>query len=293
MQRTSNILNSIYLYYRQFADNVRSTFAEERLAIEKDIQGLIKLATWRDINVYALQQSAQKTHKQLYKRIRKFRELLRQPVLNHLRISQTATSISSISSEASGVAWDHDFGKFTQGNASSRSHKFGSVLSNSVTRILDPSSSSAIEELSQTVISAQEGYAKSAPPRDLTSDQRKRWFSALLVRKKRAWNDFLKEMKRIGLSPNVKPETIARHRSRRCIFEQHPLQLLANHSLQTKLEKINKYYYRSITVMNDLQCDRNHHPDVTTRELQRGVSSFESAFSIATSARARQVFAAH
>ncbi len=50
------------------------------MAIEKEIGKLLQLVTWRDVNVQNLQQTAHRMHRQLFRRVRKFREILRQSV---------------------------------------------------------------------------------------------------------------------------------------------------------------------------------------------------------------------
>ena len=53
--------------------------AQQRETLDREIADYVKLATWKDVNVFALKQSAQKTHTYLHKSLRKFREILRQP----------------------------------------------------------------------------------------------------------------------------------------------------------------------------------------------------------------------
>jgi len=51
----------------------------ERNKVEKDVQNLIKLASWKDVNVAALRASAVRSHHQLYKSVRKLRAILQKP----------------------------------------------------------------------------------------------------------------------------------------------------------------------------------------------------------------------
>lgn len=60
----------------------------ERARIDKDVQNLIKLASWKDVNVYALKQSAIRSHHQLYKSVRKLRMVLQKPASDYFTIAE-------------------------------------------------------------------------------------------------------------------------------------------------------------------------------------------------------------
>lgn len=72
----ATILRNVSLYYSQFTSYVNTTLAQLRKPIEKELKDFVKIASWKDVNIYALKQSAQKTHLQLHKCIRKYREVL-------------------------------------------------------------------------------------------------------------------------------------------------------------------------------------------------------------------------
>ncbi|KAI8371328.1 uncharacterized protein BYT42DRAFT_501247 [Radiomyces spectabilis] len=77
----ATILRNVYLYYSQFKDHARTMLAQLRKPIEKELKEFVKIASWKDVNIYALRQSAQKTHRQLHKCIRKYREVLNNSML--------------------------------------------------------------------------------------------------------------------------------------------------------------------------------------------------------------------
>lgn len=79
LRRVSQILFNIHGFYDNFTANVTAYLKAERSRIEKDVQNLIKLASWKDVNVYALRQSAIRSHHQLYKSVRKLRAILQKP----------------------------------------------------------------------------------------------------------------------------------------------------------------------------------------------------------------------
>lgn len=70
---------NVYAFYNQYSTRISAFLATERAKVEKDVQNLIKLASWKDVNVYALRQSAVKSHHMLYKAVRKLRAVLQKP----------------------------------------------------------------------------------------------------------------------------------------------------------------------------------------------------------------------
>ncbi|KAI8642397.1 hypothetical protein BD408DRAFT_180035 [Parasitella parasitica] len=80
-ERTATILRNVYLYYHQFQEHANTMLSQLRKPVEKDLKDFVKIATWKDVNIYALRQSAAKTHRQLHKCIRKYREVLNNSML--------------------------------------------------------------------------------------------------------------------------------------------------------------------------------------------------------------------
>ncbi|KAI9487690.1 MAG: hypothetical protein EXX96DRAFT_514297 [Benjaminiella poitrasii] len=80
-ERTAAVLQNVYLYYSQFQEHANTMLAQLRKPIEKELKDFVKIATWKDVNIYALRQSASKTHRQLHKCIRKYREVLNNSML--------------------------------------------------------------------------------------------------------------------------------------------------------------------------------------------------------------------
>ena len=85
LHRARCVLHATEQYYGLFSTQLATHLSVQRETLETEIGGFIKLASWKDVNVQALKQSAQRTHHQLYKIIRKFRDLLRQPISERLR----------------------------------------------------------------------------------------------------------------------------------------------------------------------------------------------------------------
>ena len=286
LSRSSTVLFSIYKLYVQYLPLIEQSLNDQRVIIESAIQGLTGLVNWRDTNVHALRQSTQKTHKQLFKQVRNYRLVIRQPVSKCLQNLLPTKMEAERSSEA--VSEMPDIGNSTHFEGQGSLRKFVMTLSTGLSHLIQPTSSENLEELSNSIFTVTEELAKLEPPKSLTREERKRWFASLLTRKRRSFHDLLKEFKRIGIPPNPKPETLQKHRSLRYLMEQPKLDQQKDLKLPGGTEKIDIYYFRTVNLLPSLlQSAGNHHPDIDGRDLRRGISLFESAFSISIHSRSR------
>ncbi|KAI0631943.1 midasin [Trametes polyzona] len=294
-RRAHRVLRFTRAYYSQFVPKVTASLATQQEALEKEIRGFIKLASWKDINVYALKQSAQKTHRQLYKCVRKFKEILRQPVTPLLvpgaanaEESTTSTHVEPLRL-AAGVPQLPPYSEPTSRpdhlvNLERTFRNYQSVVQGRISTLVDALSPLDVEELSAEIITTLQSLASASVPANVTGEQRDKAQKALLVRKRKAWSDLLKELKRIGLAVNVKPEVLEQQSSPRWLREQ-PV-LTCTHVAVGPFEKSESYLLRLSKLLPDLRARLSEHsPDIGTRDLQRGTGLVESAFSLAVEAR--------
>ncbi|KAI9068715.1 midasin [Trametes sanguinea] len=295
-QRAHRVLRFTRMYYAQFAPRIASSLASQQEVLEKEIRSFIKLASWKDINVHALKQSAQRTHRQLYKCVRKFKEILRQPV-TPLLVPPAAGSEEAASPAVAPPL------HLTEGPSSlpafsdsqsqpehllnlERTFKnFQSVVRGRIGTLIEALSPADVEDISGEIITTLQSLASANVPNDVTGEQREKAQKALLVRKRKAWSDLLKELKRIGLAMNVKPEVLEQQSNPRWLREQPVVADMR--AAVGPFEKSETYLLRLSKLLPDLRSSlSNHNPDVGTRDLQRGTNLVESAFSLAVEARA-------
>jgi len=298
--RVARILHHTRNHYCQFSATVEERFSRDRATQEGDIQGFVKLASWRDTNVRALQQSARKTHHQLYKSIRKFREILRQPVSDLFGVTgpsdpeRNPAALEDDSAPTDGEPPAPSFPEVPTWYVKARrlsgiSHtftRFDHLLSRDLRQLITNSSSKHIEKLAVEVILTSEDLSKETVPSSLPKEKRQRGFKALLVRKKKAFSDYLKELKRSGLSSNVKPEVLSQNRSQRWVREQPILAGPAHWTAWSA--KGEDYFYRVASLLPEVRLAAGkHHQDITSHECQRAVGLLESAFSNSLLSRSR------
>lgn len=299
-ERVARILHHTQNHYHQFSAAVEERFSRDRATHEKDIQGFIKLASWRDTNVRALQQSARKTHHQLYKSIRKFREILRQPVSDLFGITgpsdpeRNPAALGDLSTPTNGRSPVPSFSevptwsdKVARLSGISRTFtRFDHLLSHDLREFITNSSPEHIDQLAVELILTSEALAKETVSSSLPQEKRQKGFKALLVRKRKAFSDHLKELKRSGLSSNVKPEVLSQNRSQRWIREQPILSGPAHWT--TWSTRGEGYFYRIASLLPEVRLTAGkHHQDITSYEYQRAVGLLESAFSNSLASRSR------
>lgn len=300
LHRVRRVLHATEQYYGLFSTQLSTHLSAQRGMLEQEIRDLIKLASWRDVNVQALKQSAQRTHHQLYKIIRKFRDLLRQPIIERLR-----PELANVQ-EMKELPFDPYFPKtvnlrplspdsnndgkplFHQLNLRQTLARFASLLTTRVQPFIHSGSAYTVDNLAVDIIVIAKELAAIAITSDLSKERREKQHKAVLVRKRKAWSDLLKELKRAGLSPSIKPEVLHQQTDLRWLREQPVMSKISE--LAPLLERSENYFTRLCGCLPEIRSSvSNHHSDLTTRELQRGIMLLESGFSLAVDLRSRFV----
>ncbi|XP_062980947.1 midasin [Elgaria multicarinata webbii] len=74
-----NVLWNLYNYYKQFSECIHAKVAELRHPIEKELKEFVKICKWNDVSFWAVKQSVEKTHRTLFKFMKKFEAALNEP----------------------------------------------------------------------------------------------------------------------------------------------------------------------------------------------------------------------
>ena len=301
MERVRRILNTTHRYYDLFSDCLEKRLMDQKGELEKEIRKFVKLASWKDINVHALKESAQRTHHQLYKIIKKWRDVLRQPVAGHLQpwtagaLETRSLSMDKLPELHPSVSLPRD----TSATEVQSSVAFPSymlhlertllrcniLIEQQLRPCIGSYSAQIVDDFAVEIITTSNELASTSilcEPATLREKQRK----GLLVRKRKAWADMLKELKRMGLASNVKPDILRQNMDQRWIREQPIMPTIPQSELM--LQKGEIYFVKLSGSLPALRTSlSNHHSDLNTRELQRGRMLLESGFSLAVDLRSR------
>ena len=79
-------LASLYSFYSQFIPEVKNRFEAQCTPIEKELKDFVSISKWNDINYWRLKDSVEKSHRTIHKYVRKYQEVLNEPVQDLLVI---------------------------------------------------------------------------------------------------------------------------------------------------------------------------------------------------------------
>lgn len=307
LDRVARILNASYRYYYLFADPLRKRLMDEKAVLEQEVKNFIRLASWKDVNVQALKQSAQRTHRQLYKIMRKFRDILRQPIAAQLQpflagdVETQALSLDRISPSNPIISFPQSslgmlvnetqtsigpIGPAHLLNLQKTFDRYQALVNKRLRPFISIQSARSVDEIAVEIITTAKSLASLILPSDEPHDRREKHRKALLVRKRKAWADMLKELKRAGLASNLKPEVLRQNADQQWIREQPMLPM--NQQMNIELQRGDSYFVKLCGCLPSLRSLLStHHADLTTRELQRGYMFLESGFAMGIDLRAR------
>lgn len=71
-----SLLWNLSCYYTQFSGSVQTRINQLRQPIEKELKDFVKISKWNDVSFWSIKQSVEKTHRTLFKFVKKFEEAL-------------------------------------------------------------------------------------------------------------------------------------------------------------------------------------------------------------------------
>ncbi|GAC77348.1 translation initiation factor 2C [Moesziomyces antarcticus T-34] len=294
------VLKNVTTFFRQFDERISNTLQSQRAVLEKDILGFIKLASWKDINVHALKQSAQKTHRQLHKTLRKFRDILRQPVdpmlaahldaltrkeippvsLDMIRLqaaSETSSKVSDAWAKAVLIASLEDSAPEHIRNLSKTLTILQKMGGDRLrpTLLTATTTATGVSDLADEIVDRQQQLAKLTPA--FSKEDNEKAIKNLTARKRKAWSDLLKELRRVGLSSYLKTDVVSMNQSVMHIYTRPSILEACPKSLSDELfPSLEKLFFRLLAALPKVRDSlHGHSADLSTAELQRGVNYIE------------------
>lgn len=299
LERVATLLHNIVANAVLYLPRIKDSLQTQRAALDKNIRDFVKLASWKDVNVYALRASAQKTHRQLHRAIRKFRDILRQPV------SPLLADMTSFSAQENPVA-----SAFTAApiavSAPELDEQYllqrptGAVVPEPLKNVAvtyqrfravhqafgEAQRSQAPEDIDTFAVDIIETAAMlaKATPSILTKENAK-LVKNLATRKRKAFADLLSALRETGFSSSVRADLLAKQNSNQWILERLALPV---HLGEQATKKIESYHHRLAVIMATLRAAFNgHNDDIASQDLQRGIGFTESVYAVALTERDR------
>ncbi|KAM6992726.1 LOW QUALITY PROTEIN: midasin [Tautogolabrus adspersus] len=92
----SSLLWNLHKYYSQFSDCIQTRISQLRQPIEKELKDFVKISKWNDVSFWSIKQSVEKTHRTLFKFVKKFEEALSGPSVPSLVEQGSSASLDSV-----------------------------------------------------------------------------------------------------------------------------------------------------------------------------------------------------
>lgn len=296
--KVAAVLANVLAHARLFLPRVHDSVAHQRKIIDGGVKDYVKLASWKDINVFALKASAQKSHKQLHKHIRKFREVLMQPVASILGDSNSICPQDAASSTDSVRTGLFEVTPLAPGPIQVRAESQPAVpgllakLDDTLQKYttvhtaarpsLTTTEGEQLESMAVNIIETAAMLQK-ATPATLTKENTKK-VNNLASRKRKAFADLLKSLRACGFSQAVRADQLGRQQSTTWLAS---LPALATEDLPaafdtTAVTKVSDYHHRQGVLMATLRAAFNgHSPDIASQDLGRGIGFTESLYASA------------
>ena len=293
LQRVQLVLQNVHRFFLQFQSTVLDKLNAKRKIIEGEISDFVKLASWKDTNVHALKVSAAKTHRKLHRCLRKFRDALNEavdPVLAAFNDSKERASASQDDEAGavplpeltiSGDTFDSHQGWHIVGQTPVHLIKLPLTLRSlsalyrkEIAEALDGSETSfALLDLSSTILIRSEELAKQTPV--VWKKETEKLVKHLETRKRKAWSDLLRELRRIGMTVSSIEGITTADLTRPSFIYAVPLVEDGGNAVQES----DRIHYRLLSLLPVLRAtisSSTRNQDIHASQLQKGLGFVEN-----------------
>ncbi|CCJ30509.1 unnamed protein product [Pneumocystis jirovecii] len=297
-------LKNLVALYSLYIPKIRNTIYEGKIPLEESIKNTIQSMSWKDTNVFVLKESARKSHRSLYKVVKKYRELLSVPSLSILVESYTEslrlTSQNSItfcgSLELELVTVNEELLKWSLNyfksvnfvhrlNASYRHRSILNTVRNMWFLIIQKYGQDSTSDENPFELFTTNIVENMKELQDLTSSMasdKKSEINYLKIRKKKLFSDTLNELKRIGLKTNPNVSVIKKVSNINNLLTTIPyydIKMLKDQNHSSFIRIIDDYFFRFITFITKIRQSQNEHSsDISINEISRSLGLLNSLF---------------
>jgi midasin len=271
-------LGNFIAFYSRFEQPVTDSLKTQRMQLEKQAKEVVQLASWRDTNIEALKQSAQTSHRKLFKLVRKFRAVLNQPVTTILHAgppdqvdtpltlspSSEHTFDESILSSARSIV-----GQLSGWSNVPARFKNTRITTDLMLRVGDTSDRLTGAQYLSDFLESLDGSVRDlqkATPSVLT-EENKTEVKHLKTRKRALFADVLKQMRQMGFQYNLSSTVLAAQKSTAAVLAALP---------NGTTELPDYHLHKILALMPKVrEIQREHSGDLTPAEVQRSSGYLE------------------
>ncbi|KAH8914454.1 hypothetical protein BT69DRAFT_1357891 [Atractiella rhizophila] len=282
----SDAVSNVETYYKQFSPSIETEVSAVTQSCQAEISNVILLASWKDTNVYAVRDSAKKSHSQLYRQVRKYRRGLQAPS-NQLfsftpeEEAQTPFSVTMRppSSEMS-LDLDEDTSERYSRHRNLRNtwHQLQNILNDKLSHTLTSNWADDVDTLSSMVITTTQELRDHPLPVTANGGNRTIAKKNLLRLKRKAWSDLLKSLRLSGLPLRPTAETQSNVRDDYYLFTLPPLNTSA---FDGDARPYLRYLFRILHLLPEVHASiAATHSDILKSDLERAIGYIDSCVSI-------------
>jgi midasin len=277
--------------YARYEKPVSENLQKGRLVLEKSMQDVLLLASWKDTNIVALRDSARRSHHKLFKLVRKYRALLGQPmeqILKHGLPDETADPSSDFTFNVPTMLPKVD--KYALAlcesrvpNWSERSKRLVNI-SKTITLMDEAGQIPAtavdgvqyLESFLNNIISSSVELQKATP--SILTDENKNTVRHLKSRKRKLFADTLRELRQMGIKHNLGTAALSKQESLSVVFSN--TENLGLDKSQT-FNGLEYYYHKAIDLIPRARAaTRQHSEDLSAAEVNRSTGLLEGLLQV-------------
>ncbi|KAI0181074.1 midasin [Hypoxylon sp. FL1284] len=268
----------------RYAKPVEDFIRTGKTPLEKQIKDVLLLASWKDTNIVALRESARKSHQKLFRIVRKFREVLGQPMKPiieaglpdeiHEDSESTSAQTRTLSINEAAMAlcstsftgWADDYRRLANAQRTiDIMDKLGSVPESTL-----DAGESIDSFLSHLELSAVE-LRKETP--GVLTEENKTLVKHLKSRKRKLFAEALKEARHMGIQYNLSTDVLSRQNSLATVLATS--EALESQSIKD-LGSIDYYFHKMLDLAPRVRsASQDHSADLTTAEVDRSIGLLE------------------
>ncbi|EMR10018.1 hypothetical protein PNEG_01773 [Pneumocystis murina B123] len=295
-------LKNLVALYSSYLPKIRNAIYQGKRPLEKSIRETIQLMSWKDTNVYVLKESSRKSHRSLYKIVKKYRELislssfsiLTEPCTESLLLNFQHNSSCDLSQlelvfvNEELLKWSLDYCKsvnFTYRlDAPPRHRNIMNTVRNMWSIVIqkygqDSTCENPFELFTINVVENMKELQNLTP--SSMDNVSKSEISYLKTRKKKLFFDTIAELKRMGLKINPSIPVINKVTNINNLLTNIPYYdiKLKNEESASSIRTINEHFYQLLTFISKIHRSQSKcSNDISVNEISRSCGLLNSLF---------------
>ncbi|KAI5928416.1 hypothetical protein F4810DRAFT_705356 [Camillea tinctor] len=278
-------------FYSRYEKAVNELIQTGRNPIEKQMKDILLLASWKDTNIVALRESARKSHLKLFRIVRKFRDVLGQPmkpIIDQGLPDETHEDIQAVKIHQAVADVNSAAIDICQNNISNWTDGYKRLAN--VQRTVEimaklgstPDSAGdaglAIDNFLSD-LNSQVAELRKETPGTLT-EENKELVKHLKTRKRKLFAETLRAARQMGLQHNLSTDMLTRQSSLSVVLAGTAS--LAQHASETELRSTEYYFHKMLDMAPRVRiATQEHSEDLTGAEVVRSIGFLEGIIQVA------------